>query len=58
MRHLGFDLHHIAITRIGQPGDAGFVLVTQRQVQRQVNRPRQAQFVEQFLRLRRSAGMR
>ena len=52
MRHLSFDLHHIAVTRIGQPGDAGFVLVAQRQVQRQIDRARQSQLIEQFLRLR------
>ena len=47
--HLAFDLHHLAIARIGQQGDAGFVFITQRQMQRQVNVTAQAKLVQRFL---------
>ena len=50
VHHLPFDLHHLAVARIGQPDDAGFVLVTQRQVQRQVDVAPEAELFEGFLR--------
>jgi hypothetical protein len=36
-RHRRLDLGHIALTRIHQLDDAGFVFVAQGQVQRQIN---------------------
>ena len=47
--HLGLDLNHVAVPRVSQPGDAGFILVTQRQVQRQIDVTAQAEFFERFL---------
>jgi hypothetical protein len=46
--HGGLDLHRVALAGIAQLGDAGFVLVTQRQVQRQVDVAVQAQLVQAF----------
>ena len=54
---LGFDLHGLTVTGIGQPGDAGFILVTQGQVQRQINVTSQTEFVEEFLRVRFFGGL-
>ena len=45
----GLDLQRVALACVGQAGDAGFVLITQRQVQRQVDITAQAQLVQRFL---------
>ena len=52
VHHLAFELHHLAVTRIGQAHDAGFVLVAQGQVQGQVDVAPESQLVEGFLRRR------
>ena len=49
VQHFPFDLHRPAALGIGNAGDAGFVLITQRQVQSQVNSPVQAEFRQRFL---------
>jgi hypothetical protein len=35
--HRGLDLHRVAVARIAQRGDAGLVLIAQRQVQGQID---------------------
>src|SRR6185312_1502274 len=47
--HCGFDLQRVALACVGQPHDAGFVLVAQRQVQRQVDVAPQTQLEQGLL---------
>jgi hypothetical protein len=54
--HDGFDLDHLAITRIGELDQLGFVLVAKRQVQRHVHRTQQAHFAQGFLRCAQGLG--
>ena len=49
VRHHPLNLRHLALLRVAQFDDAGFVLVAQRQVQSQVNGPHQAKFLQGFL---------
>ena len=48
--HPGFDLRSVAVAHIAQLGDAGLVLVAQRQVQRQVDVALETQLVQRLLR--------
>ena len=47
--HHAFDLHRVALARIAQAGDAGFILIPQRQMQGQVDVAAQAQLVHGLL---------
>ena len=49
VRDLAFELHDLTIARFSQPHDARLILITQRQVQRQVNVTAQAEFFERLL---------
>ena len=48
--HDALDLHRLAVGAVGNRRDPGFVLVAQRQVQRQIDVAPQAQFVQRPLR--------
>ncbi|MPN02144.1 hypothetical protein SDC9_149357 [bioreactor metagenome] len=50
MRDRGFDLHRLAITRVLQQHDAGFVLIAQRQMQSQIDIARQSHLLQGLLR--------
>ena len=50
--HHALDLHQVTIARVPQHDDAGFVLVTQRQMQGQINIAAQTELVQRFLGLR------
>ena len=50
VHHAGFNLHHLALARVAQFDDAGFVLVPQRQVQGQIDVAVQTELVQRFLR--------
>jgi hypothetical protein len=56
--HYRLDLHHITLARVAQPHDAGFVLVAQRQVQRQVNVAHQPKLAQRLLGRRERSGRR
>jgi hypothetical protein len=49
-RDRGLDLHHLPVARLRERRDARFVLVAQRQVQRQVDVAHQAELAQGFLR--------
>jgi hypothetical protein len=54
--HLAFKLDDRAVAALAQRHQAGFVLVAQRQVQRQVDGPRQAELAQRLLRAAQGLG--
>jgi hypothetical protein len=58
MGHRGLDLHGVALARVAQFDDAGFVLVAQRQVQGQIDVAHQAHLAQGLLRHRQRRNRR
>ena len=56
MAHHALNLHLIALARIAQAGDVRFILIAQRQMQRQIHIAHQPQLAQRLLRRRQGLG--